>query len=494
VATLVPVAGTAAADLLGPDETRSGGSSITGRKGPAVRRARSRRTRWLALMAAADVASVVVVGALVTVTATPVAPVVLLVVALLWTCLLLVAHGYDAVPHDSLRGRGRAVVRAGAALGLCCWVLPTVADPTVMPAQLMMVTVALTSLALSNRLAADGWAARAADLYGGVRTLVAGDPEAVARAVSELRRVAGRRWNVVSVCVTEPSGDIALDVPVTFGVDDLAGVAAACRAEAVLLLPCRQVDPVRLRRLGWQLEATRTRLYVGTGLLDVAPARASVVSVGDLGVVQLRPAPTRSPARAAKQVVERLGAAVLLVVLLPVLVAVAIAIRRDSPGPALFQQRRVGRDGVEFTMYKFRTMTINAESRVADLTEHNESDGAMLFKIRQDPRITRLGGLLRRYSIDELPQLANVVLGHMALVGPRPALPDEVSRYDVDPRRRLAVRPGLTGLWQVSGRSDLSWDDTVRLDLHYVDNWSLSLDLQIACRTVRAVLGHDGAY
>lgn len=445
-------------------------------------------------MAVADVVSVAFVGALMTMTAAPVAPVVVLAAGVLWTALLLVARGYDAVPHDSLRGRVRAVVRAGIALALCCWVLPTLVEVSVTPPQLMMVTVALTSLALTNRLTADGWASRAVHSRGGVRTLVAGDPEAVAQAVAELRRVHDRRWNVVAACVTEPSTRSGLDVPVTCGVGDLAGEAVASRADAVLLLPCRQVDPLRLRRLGWQLEATRTRLYVGTGLLDVAPTRASVLSVGDLGVVQLRPAPSRSPARAVKQVAERLGATLLLVVLLPLLASVAFAIRRDSSGPAIFCQRRVGRDGIEFTMYKFRTMTVGAESRVADLAEHNEAEGALLFKIRQDPRITRLGALLRRYSVDELPQLVNVLLGDMSLVGPRPALPDEVARYDLDPRRRLAVRPGLTGLWQVSGRSDLSWEDTVRLDLHYVDNWSLGLDLQIMCRTVRAVLGHDGAY
>jgi lipopolysaccharide/colanic/teichoic acid biosynthesis glycosyltransferase len=183
-----------------------------------------------------------------------------------------------------------------------------------------------------------------------------------------------------------------------------------------------------------------------------------------------------------------------LVVLAPLLVMVALAVRRDSPGPAIFRQRRVGRDGAEFTIFKFRTMTTDAEDRVVDLAAHNESAGDLLFKIRQDPRLTRLGAVLRRYSVDELPQLVNVALGDMSLVGPRPALPDEVERYDPDPRRRLAVRPGITGLWQVSGRSDLSWEETVRLDLHYVDNWSPALDLQILCRTARAVLGHAGAY
>jgi lipopolysaccharide/colanic/teichoic acid biosynthesis glycosyltransferase len=159
----------------------------------------------------------------------------------------------------------------------------------------------------------------------------------------------------------------------------------------------------------------------------------------------------------------------------------------------IFRQDRVGRDGRHFTMLKFRTMHVDADETLQQLAGLNESDG-VLFKVRLDPRITRLGRILRRYSLDELPQLVNVMRGHMSLVGPRPALPSEVVRYDEDPRRRLAVKPGLTGLWQVSGRSDLSWSDTVRLDLLYVDNWSFSLDLVILCRTVKAVLGHRGAY
>jgi lipopolysaccharide/colanic/teichoic acid biosynthesis glycosyltransferase len=154
----------------------------------------------------------------------------------------------------------------------------------------------------------------------------------------------------------------------------------------------------------------------------------------------------------------------------------------------------VGRGGVEFTMVKYRTMTTTATEDLAALVGLNQVEGGMLFKIRSDPRITPLGAILRRYSIDELPQLWNVVTGQMSLVGPRPALPEEVERYDPDPRRRLAVKPGITGLWQVSGRSDLSWAESVRLDLRYVDNWSLALDLAILCRTVRAVMGHRGAY
>jgi exopolysaccharide biosynthesis polyprenyl glycosylphosphotransferase len=226
----------------------------------------------------------------------------------------------------------------------------------------------------------------------------------------------------------------------------------------------------------------------------VAAHRTAVVAAGDLGLVRVRQSLRPGPSLALKAVTERVLAALLLLVLAPLMIGIAIAVRRDSPGPAVFRQRRVGRDGREFTMYKYRTMRSDAESLVDELLDDNESEGAVLFKIRADPRITRTGGFLRRYSLDELPQLVNVLVGEMSLVGPRPALPDEVARYDRDPHRRLAVRPGLTGLWQVSGRSDLSWEETVRLDLHYVDNWSLGLDLGILLRTTRAVLGHSGAY
>jgi lipopolysaccharide/colanic/teichoic acid biosynthesis glycosyltransferase len=205
------------------------------------------------------------------------------------------------------------------------------------------------------------------------------------------------------------------------------------------------------------------------------------------------PAPLRGPCRVVKDLVERALAAVALVLVSPSLAAISLAVRLDSPGPALYRQTRVGRDGRHFTMYKFRSMSVTADQERDDLLAHNEADG-VLFKIQDDPRITRMGGWLRRWSVDEVPQLWNVVRGDMALIGPRPALPEEVAQYDVDPARRLVVKPGLTGLWQVSGRSDLSWAESVRLDVKYVENWSLRLDAHILLRTVRAVVAHRGAY
>jgi exopolysaccharide biosynthesis polyprenyl glycosylphosphotransferase len=197
--------------------------------------------------------------------------------------------------------------------------------------------------------------------------------------------------------------------------------------------------------------------------------------------------------RIVKDAFDRIVAGLVLVMAAPLLIAVAIAVRLDSPGPVLYRQRRVGHHGQTFEMLKFRTMAADHAADATSLSSHNERDGP-LFKIRRDPRVTRLGRVLRRYSLDELPQLWNVLTGPMSLVGPRPALPSEVELYDARASRRLLVKPGMTGLWQVSGRADLGWEESLRLDLRYVDNWCLMLDVLLLLRTVRAVVQARGAY
>jgi exopolysaccharide biosynthesis polyprenyl glycosylphosphotransferase len=199
------------------------------------------------------------------------------------------------------------------------------------------------------------------------------------------------------------------------------------------------------------------------------------------------------PRKVLKGLFDRCMAAMALIMLSPMLLAVAVAIRVSDSGPALFAQTRVGKDGRTFKIYKFRTMVVDAEARLSELAPDNDLDG-VLFKLRRDPRITPIGARLRKYSVDELPQLINVVKGEMSLVGPRPPLPSEAARYADHVRRRLVVRPGLTGMWQVNGRSDLSWDESVRLDLRYVENWSFALDLQILWKTVSVILRGSGAY
>jgi exopolysaccharide biosynthesis polyprenyl glycosylphosphotransferase len=253
------------------------------------------------------------------------------------------------------------------------------------------------------------------------------------------------------------------------------------------------MDGVKLRRLAWELEKTGTDLCVAPALLDVAGPRTTVRPTAGLTLLHVDHPQLSGPRQVLKDLIDRCVAAVALLLLSPLMLAIAVSIRLSDRGPALFRQTRVGKDGATFSMYKFRTMVVDAEQRLAGLRELNEFDG-VLFKMRRDPRITKIGARLRKWSLDELPQLFNVLLGDMSLVGPRPPLPDEAARYADHVRRRLVVKPGLTGLWQVSGRSDLSWDESVRLDLRYVENWSLALDLQILWKTIAVALRGSGAY
>ncbi|MEU3777168.1 sugar transferase [Streptomyces sp. NPDC032472] len=336
------------------------------------------------------------------------------------------------------------------------------------------------------------------------RALVIGEANAVDGLVSHLSKRTDHELVVVGVC---PVGDedphalapvaarLGRQAPGHMSADSIPVLEAVrlLNVDAVLVVPGPYMSGTRLRRLSWALHSEERPLVVVPGLTEVAGRRVGVLSVAGLTMLNVAPPLRRGLATLLKAVTDRLGAALLIVLLAPVFVAVALTVRLDSPGPIVYRQTRIGRGGKPFTMAKFRTMVTDAERLRHQLTGTNEQDGRM-FKIRRDPRITRVGRVLRRYSLDELPQLFNVVQGHMSLVGPRPPLPDEVAGYDEVELRRLAVKPGLTGLWQVSGRSDLSWDETVALDLRYVDNWSPSVDLGVLCRTVGAVVAGRGAY
>jgi exopolysaccharide biosynthesis polyprenyl glycosylphosphotransferase len=229
-------------------------------------------------------------------------------------------------------------------------------------------------------------------------------------------------------------------------------------------------------------------------LTDVAGPRISIRPVAGLPLLHINEPEFLGGRRLLKGVLDRTLAAVGLLLLLPVLLLIGLVIRADSPGPAVFRQCRVGKGGRGFTCYKFRSMRVTAEADRALLLDLNERSEGLLFKIRDDPRITRVGRWLRKYSLDELPQLWNVFKGDMSAVGPRPPLPSEAEKYGFDVRRRLLVKPGLTGLWQISGRADLLWDEAVRLDLYYVENWSPALDLLVLWKTAFAVLRGHGAY
>jgi exopolysaccharide biosynthesis polyprenyl glycosylphosphotransferase len=234
---------------------------------------------------------------------------------------------------------------------------------------------------------------------------------------------------------------------------------------------------------------------VSPSLLDVAGPRTTIRPTAGLTLLHVDHPQISGGRLVVKGLFDRLAAGAALVALAPVLLLLAVVIRISDRGPALFTQFRVGKDGRVFRIYKFRTMVVDAEQRRRQLATRGEDDGnGVLFKLRRDPRVTAVGVHLRRWSIDELPQLLNVFLGDMSLVGPRPALPDEAAKYAEHVRRRLVVKPGLTGLWQVNGRSDLSWDESVRLDLRYVENWSFALDLQILWKTAAALTRGEGAY
>lgn len=273
---------------------------------------------------------------------------------------------------------------------------------------------------------------------------------------------------------------------------DLVTLVHDLGADTIAVCGSAGSNSTDLRRLAWQLEGTGIDLIVAPQLTDIAGPRVHIRPVEGLPLLHVEEPTISGVGWLTKYVMDRAVAVAALIALSPLLVAMAIVIRATSPGPVFFRQGRVGREGKKFRVWKFRTMYVDAEQRLAQVLHQNEGDG-LLFKIRDDPRITSVGRWMRRTSIDELPQLLNVLKGEMSLVGPRPLYAED-GDFLGDVRRRLLVRPGITGLWQVSGRSDLSWDDAVRLDLYYVDNWSLTFDLVILWRTLIAVLRRKGAY
>jgi exopolysaccharide biosynthesis polyprenyl glycosylphosphotransferase len=326
--------------------------------------------------------------------------------------------------------------------------------------------------------------------------LAVGSEPAVEALVAQTRRAPHEGWVVTAACTptgrAADGGELLAGVPVVGDLDAIAGLTRSGRFDAVSVAQAPGFTPRRLQQLAWDLEDTRTELVVETGLMEVAGPRLHVASVDGLPLLRLTHPTFTGAARLLKGLIDRVAALLLLVITAPLLIVIAVAVRCDG-GPVLFRQVRVGVRGREFKMIKFRSMVPNGEALRTQLLGQNEGAGPM-FKMRSDPRVTRVGRILRRYSLDELPQLFNVLGGSMSLVGPRPPLPVEVAGYTPDARRRLLVKPGMTGLWQVSGRSDLSWEESLRLDLRYVENWTLALDARILLLTARAVLRGGGAY
>jgi exopolysaccharide biosynthesis polyprenyl glycosylphosphotransferase len=328
------------------------------------------------------------------------------------------------------------------------------------------------------------------------RVVIAGSPQHVDEVASVIDRESWLGYEMVGaltpVAVSDgltPGGVSVIGRP-----SGLVEALQAAKADVVIFAAGAFSTAADFRRAVWALEERRVQVIVVPSLTDVSEDRIRVRPVAGLPLVHLERPQSQQAGRWLKRSFDVIGSAALLVFASPVLLAVALAVRFHDGGPVLFRQTRVGRDGREFECLKFRSMEVNAEQRLDALNALRDGGNTVLFKMVEDPRITRPGRIIRRFSLDELPQLWNVLQGDMSLVGPRPPLPHEVEQYHSDVMRRLRVRPGMTGLWQVSGRSDLSWEETVRLDLYYVDNWSMVQDLAILARTLQAVLGSRGAY
>jgi exopolysaccharide biosynthesis polyprenyl glycosylphosphotransferase len=332
------------------------------------------------------------------------------------------------------------------------------------------------------------------------RVLVVGNPPAVRDLARSLARDPRAGYQVVGACVPGHYFRQTIDVPQVGTIPvygDEAKVLSALSdtgSHAVAITATERLDSRRIRDLSWQLEKLDVDLMVAPGVVDVAGPRLTMRPVAGLPLIHVEKPQYNGAKRFEKRAFDVVFSGAVLLLTLPILLVIAAAVKFTSRGPVFYLSERIGLDGKPFQMVKFRTMVDGADTMVDSLKDLNESDGGVLFKIRQDPRVTPVGKFLRKYSIDELPQFINVLKRDMSVVGPRPPLAREVVAYDDHVKRRLLVRPGITGLWQVSGRSDLSWEDSVRLDLFYVENWSMMADFVIVFKTVKTMIAPSGAY
>jgi exopolysaccharide biosynthesis polyprenyl glycosylphosphotransferase len=418
-----------------------------------------------------------------------------LALPVLWLAALWLAGAYD----DRFVGTGsdefRKVMNAGVGLTAAIAIGSYANNMELSRGYLLIALPGMTLLDLIVRYA---MRKRLHRLRAGGRCMQSvvaiGHEAAVAGLIAELRRDSYHGLSVAAACVTQPPGcgEIA-GIPVYGSLDDVTAAVSHFAADTVAVTSCPEMDAFRLRALAWELEKAGTELCVSPALLDVAGPRTTIRPTAGLTLLHVDHPRLDGIRLAGKAVFDWCLAGLVLVMLAPLMGVLALMIRLEDGGPAFFTQTRVGKAGQTFRIYKFRTMVVDAEQHKAELMARNEHDG-VLFKLRNDPRVTAVGAHLRRWSVDELPQLFNVLLGDMSLVGPRPPLPDEAAKYAEHVHRRLVVKPGITGLWQVSGRANLPWDEAVRLDLRYVENWSFALDLQILWKTFSALLRRSGAY
>lgn len=327
------------------------------------------------------------------------------------------------------------------------------------------------------------------------RVVAVCEPRALDELVTQLARTPHLGYQVVGTCVPGLSqeADVSLAVPLFGGVDSIVEACELTGAHTVLVGGGGASTSRALRQIGWELEGRNVDLVVVPSLIDVAGPRLHMRHLAGLPLVHIEEPGVRRAGGLAKRAFDIVVASLMLVLLSPLMLAIALAVKVSDGGPVFFRQERTGRNGTTFRMTKFRSMVVDADAKLAELSDFNDVDD-VLFKMRNDPRVTRIGRPIRKWSLDELPQLFDVLRGDMSLVGPRPPLPREVELYPPEMHRRMLVRPGLTGLWQISGRSDLPFDEAVRMDLYYVDNWSIVGDVIIMLKTARAVVMSRGAY
>lgn len=322
------------------------------------------------------------------------------------------------------------------------------------------------------------------------RALVVGAGPSVTQVVRDLQRSPQSGYHVVGVCM--PTGEVGattgMNVPVMGTTEAISQALAATGADTVVVTGADDLPPDKVKEISWALEAGKQHLLLAPSITDIAGPRLHTRPVAGLPLIHVETPRFSRGQRLLKRSFDISISSFFIVALLPVLATIAIIVKTTSQGPVLYRQERVGHNGTPFHMLKFRSMRTGADAELAALLAEQGTSEQPLFKIKDDPRITGVGRILRKYSLDELPQLFNAWGGSMSLVGPRPQIAAEVALYSSAARRRLLVRPGLTGLWQVSGRSALDWEQTVRLDLYYVENWSLLGDISILLRTVKAVI------
>lgn len=498
-------------DRPGRSVPRRSRSSVSRLRGEGTDARRAWRGHYVRAVVLADLLCAVVaasVGYLVRFSpATPVelayaraSIVMALVLPVVWVLAMLVARAYEErflwVGVEEFQRVTAAAVLMLATVGTVSWAFRLEVARGFVVLALPLATV----LTLGARYAARARLHRSRAHGRHQQTVViVGHRNGVAHLRRRIEEQAGLGYRVIGCCLpgaVAGEGPLAEEfdgLPVLGGLDDVIELVRRFEIDTVAVLSCPELDGASLRRLGWELESTEAELLLAPAVTEIAGPRVRIRPISGLPLLHMERPEFRGVRRVTKDAVDRVVAAVLILAVLPVLLAIAVAVKTTSRGPVLFRHERVGREGTAFRVLKFRSMVVGAEQRLDGLLDSSEGNDVQ-FKMRRDPRVTPVGQVLRRYSLDELPQLFNVLGGSMSLVGPRPHITREVERYGYAMRRRLLVKPGITGLWQVSGRSDLSWDESVSIDVRYVENWSLMSDVMILAKTVRAVARGDGAY